>query len=130
MPVTLGWHPWFQRQVDGLGAATFRFEPHLMYQRDPSGIPTGTLVTAPPGPWDDCFTELTASPQVLYADGTILELRTSCDHWVVYDERDYAFCIEPQSAPPDAFNLGPTQIAAPGDPVVHHMLLRWTHGVG
>lgn len=125
MPVTLGWHPWFRRQVDGLGRASLNFDPHLMYARDAAGIPSGTLVTPPDGPWDDCFTDLVSNPSVQYSDGTVIEVSSSCDHWVVYDERDYAFCVEPQSAPPDAFNLGPTAIAAPGTPVVHHMALVW-----
>ena len=41
---------------------------------------------------------------------------------------DYAFCIEPQSAPPDAFNSGPTEVASPGAPLVHQMTLEWFEG--
>ena len=125
MPITLGWHPWFKRAIDDQGLASFDFQPGKMYQRDPTGIPTGQLVSPSRGPWDDCFTELKSKPRITWPCGLVLELSSSCEHWVVYDERDYAFCIEPQSAPPDAFNLGPTQVASPGAPLVHQMTLEW-----
>ena len=52
-------------------------------------------------------------------------MSSSCDHWVVYDEPEHAVCIEPQSGPPDAFNLGGSEVASPDHPVVHQMTLRW-----
>jgi aldose 1-epimerase len=33
-------------------------------------------------------------------------LAASVTHWVYYDQPAHAVCVEPQTAPPDALNLG------------------------
>jgi galactose mutarotase-like enzyme len=43
---------------------------------------------------------------------------------VVFDEPEHAICVEPQSHPPDAFNLGP-EVARPGAPVVVTATWSW-----
>jgi aldose 1-epimerase len=115
LPGMVGWHPWFVRPN--------RFSVHAvsMYQRDASGMPTGRLVTPPPGPWDDCFTGLTADPTLHY-EGFDLVLSSTCDHWVVYDEPAHAVCIEPQSGPPDGFTLAPCTVTPP-HPLVHEFTI-------
>ena len=47
-------------------------------------------------------------------DGVDLDLKSDCHDWVVYDMPAHGTCIEPQSAPPDAFNIRPNRIE-PGD---------------
>ena len=37
-------------------------------------------------------------------------MTSACTHWVVFDERPYATCVEPQTGPPDAFNIAPSII--------------------
>jgi aldose 1-epimerase len=111
MPAELGWHPWFVKP------ARLTFTPDAMYARDDDGIPTGDLVAAPPGPWDDCF--VGSDPIVLHYADLDVTLTSDCDHWVVYDEPVHATCVEPQSGPPDAFNLRP-RVLAPGEE-----LRRW-----
>ena len=53
-----------------------------------------------------------------------LALESSLDHWVVYDEPDHAICVEPQSGPPDALNLGPRLVRA-AEPLRGELVLRW-----
>ena len=123
MPVSLGWHPWFRRPA-GLDV-----DFAAMYQRGPDGLPTGSMVPVPPGPWDDCFVFPGHDPQVRL-DGVTITLSSDCTHWVVYDERDYAVCVEPQSAPPNAVHLGVADVLAPGATFSRWMTWRWPVPVG
>jgi aldose 1-epimerase len=96
-PVSFGWHPWFRKP------SSVRFQPTAMYRRDADHIAVDELVPVPPGPWDDCFTNI--EPVEVTIDGLDLRLTSNCDIWVVYDMPDHATCIEPQTGPPDAFNI-------------------------
>ena len=104
MPVVIGWHPWL-RKPDRV-----EFSPEFAYPRDAEGIATLPLAPAPPAPWDDCFVH--RGPVLVHRAGQRLRLTSDCTRWVVYDEAAHATCIEPQSGPPDAFNLEPTELAA------------------
>jgi aldose 1-epimerase len=106
MPASLGWHPWFRKP------AQLDFHPRAMYRRDDEHIAVDELVAVAPGPWDDCF--VNEAPVGLTIDGVDLRMTSDCRDWVVYDMPAHATCIEPQSAPPDAFNLRPNQIR-PGE---------------
>jgi aldose 1-epimerase len=98
-----------------------------MYRRDADGIPTGELVAPSPGPWDDCFTGLSRPPRLRWPGAIDLWMETRCDHWVIYDEPAHAICVEPQTGPPDAFNLGTgVAIATPATPVTASWTIRWS----
>jgi aldose 1-epimerase len=60
-----------------------------------------------------------------WPDGVVLTVTSSCDHWVIFTEPDHALCVEPQTGPPDAFNLAP-HIVEPGTPLVAEMTLVFT----
>ena len=116
-PVEVGWHPWF-RKPDRL-----EFSPSSMYERDEFGLPTGELVEPSEGPWDDCF--IATGPIVLHYDrptAPAVTVTSDCHHVVVYDQPNDATCVEPQSGPPDAFNLHP-HVAAPD--LGRTMTIRW-----
>ena len=116
MPAEIGWHPWFVKP------ASVGFRPMSMYARDAEGIPTGELVPAPPPPWDDCFVNV--EPVELRYPGLSVTVTSDCDHWVVFDEPSHATCVEPQSGPPDAFNLR-QRVLAPGDQLRRTMHIGW-----
>ncbi|MET0654764.1 MAG: aldose epimerase [Pseudoxanthomonas sp.] len=116
MPGVIGWHPWF-RKPDRVV-----FTPSAIYPRDEEGIATLPVSDPSPGPWDDCF--VNTAPVLLQHDGRRLRLTSDCTDWVVYDEAAHATCIEPQSGPPDAFNLQPTPIA-PGESLQRWFLIEW-----
>lgn len=104
-PMVLGWHPWF-RKTTSLGAASLQFDPGAMYERGDQPIPTGALIDPTPRPWDDCFTDVTGAPTLSW--GSLeLTLQSNASHWVVFDEPEHAICVEPQTGPPNAFNLSP-----------------------
>jgi aldose 1-epimerase len=132
-PAEIGWHPWF-RKPDRLDVS-----PTAMYERDRLGLPTGVLVEPNDGPWDDCF--LAAGPVVLTYDhstagivtGTAatifaITVTSDCDHWVIFDEPAAATCVEPQSGPPDAFNLTEhvtPHLVDPARPLTRRMSIAW-----
>jgi aldose 1-epimerase len=43
---------------------------------------------------------------------------------VVFTEPEHAICVEPQSGPPDAFNLD-DPVVTPDAPLVVHLTVRW-----
>ena len=118
-PAELGWHPWF-RKPDRL-----EFSPTAMYERDEFGIPTGALVEPTAGPWDDCFAN--AEPVVLHYSRSVapsVRVESDCDHWVVYDMPAHSTCVEPQSGPPNAFNLNP-HVVDPNTPLRRTVTISW-----
>jgi aldose 1-epimerase len=82
-------------------------------------------VPPPPGPWDDCFVGVEAPPVLRWPDGPTLRLESTTDCWVVYDETDHAVCLEPHTAPPDAFHLGGRAVLSPGESVSLPLRLVW-----
>ena len=125
-PVVVGWHPWFRRELGPNVPVQLVLEAEQMYTKDEHGIPSGSMHAPNAGPWDDCFRGLRANPILRWSDGFAVEVQSSCDHWVIYNEPPHAVCVEPQSGPPDAFNLGGFAVASPGHPVQHNMVLRWS----
>lgn len=126
-PASLGWHPWFQRQLARGAGAELEFSAASMYTRDAEGIPDGTLAPPSQRPWDDCFTDLEANPRIRWPAALELELSSSVRHWVVYDETAHAICVEPLTAPPDVFNIRtePFTPVSPGAPLAAEFNLVW-----
>lgn len=130
MPVALGWHPWFRRSIGG-AEAQLEFEAASMYVRGTDGLPTGDVTPPTPRPWDDAFTDIVLPPRLTWPGVLALDLRSSAPFWVVFDEREETICVEPQTAPPDAFNLAAAvgvdpPVATPDHPVSIAMAWRWT----
>ena len=123
-PASCGWHPWFRRRLSRGGPARVSVDAGAIWQRDPDGIPSGALVTPPPGPWDDCFTDLAEPAEVVWDGAVRLTVETTCMDVVVYDELDHAVCVEPQTGPPDALRLTPV-VVEPGLPLVAEATFRW-----
>lgn len=105
MPATAGWHPWFRRRIGGADVE-IDLRAQGMWRRDADGIPDGTIVDVPPGPWDDCFRRPEWPVRLRWPGILVLAIDADVDHVVVYDEQPHAVCVEPQSAPPDAHNSG------------------------
>ncbi len=130
MPASIGWHPWFRRRLEGLpGELELELEAGAMYVRDAAGIATVQRVVPPPGPWDDCFTDLTRPPLLRWPGFLELAVESDCPDWVVYTVPEDAVCIEPQTAPPDALNRD-AFVVRPERPLVATMTWRWRRVAG
>jgi aldose 1-epimerase len=108
LPFWIGFHPWFPRELDRGGQAEIEFSAGKMYERGPDYVPNGKLITPPSGPWDDAFTEVRGTPTVYWEDAISIKIESDAPCWVVYDQDPEGVCVEPQTAPPDAQNLGIT----------------------
>lgn len=134
MPASIGWHPWFRRmprRVVGMdsgptiGPAELELDAGAMFRRDAAGIVTGELIAPPPpGPWDDCFTDLRRPPAVRWPGFLELTIESDCSVYVVYTMPTDALCVEPQTAPPDALNQSPV-VVEPGRPLIAEMAWSW-----
>ena len=123
MPAAAGWHPWFLRNVGGREVVV-DFRPGYMLERDEAGIATERRVRPPAGPWDDCFGGVTQPVRLAWPGVLTLDMETSCEFFVVYDQPVHAVCIEPQTDPPDSLNHDPV-VVVPGQPLVATTTWRW-----
>lgn len=121
-PATVGWHPWFRRVLGPGSVAELDFTAAGMLRRDAAGIPSGEVVPIPPGPWDDCFPGVRWPMTITWPGVLTLQISSDAEFAVVYDELEEAFCVEPQSGPPDGPNTSPRMVG-PGDPLV--VSTRW-----
>ena len=106
LPVWLGIHPWFPRDLGHGGSAEIEFAAESMLERDGEGLPSGKFISPSKQPWDDAFTQIRGVPAVVWEDAARIDIECDAPWWVVYTEDAEAICIEPQTAPPDAANLG------------------------
>ena len=125
MPVVLGWHPCFRRCLEQDRPVAVDFAPGRWWVRGADGLPTGETATPPSGPWDDCFDGVERAPTLTWPSRLTVTLEADTGTWVVYDERDHTVCVEPQTAPPDAFNKGGAKILAPGEPTALRFTIAW-----
>ncbi len=116
-PCSIGLHPWFRRRLDqrrgARGLARARRDGRARRRRPAHR----RLVDPTAGPWDDCF-RLASTPVLTWPGALELTLSSSAEWWVVYDEPADTMCVEPQTAPPDAFDHPALQPDGP-----------WPHGV-
>lgn len=128
-PASIGWHPYFLRDIGSGGRARLGFNAGAIYADDLEQIPTGELVPPPPGPWDNCFTQMHGAPRICWPGCMELTLHSNLDHWVIYDLLDHALCVEPMSGPPNALNLRP-RLVRPDCPLEGSFTLSWQRDQG
>jgi len=125
-PATAGWHPWFRPRLEVGGSVEVHVPAQRWYPTNDEGLPTGDLAPVPPRrPWDDCFTAVTWPATITWPGALQLDLHATCDHVVLYDQHPSGVCVEPQTGPPDAANLGVARIVRRHDPLVVEASLTW-----
>jgi galactose mutarotase-like enzyme len=126
-PATSGWHPWFVRHLGVGEPLEVDLRAARYYPRGSDGLPLGSIEPPPAsGPWDDCFTAVTWPVRLTWAGALEVAMTSTCSHVVLYDEQPHAICVEPQSGPPDAPNLGRAHIVRPVSPLVIETQLTWS----
>ncbi len=106
IPAWVGLHPWFPRELARGDAAELEFDATSMLLRGDDGLPTGELVPISKEPWDDAFTGIRGVPSILWEGAARVTIESDAPWWTVYTEDTEGIAVEPQTAPPDAANLG------------------------
>lgn len=125
MPAQMGWHPWYRRSLDRGGPLEVTFAADRIYATDDEQIPTGELVSVPPGPWDETFVEVTQTPILTWPGAVRVAVTSNFDHWVVFTKPDHAVAIEPQSGAPNDINRAP-HVLQPAETLSGWMRLDWS----
>jgi aldose 1-epimerase len=141
-PAGCGWHPWFRRDV-GEGDVRVRVPGMKRYVMT-ENVPTGEIVRVEgesdlrEGPalrerrLDDCYRAI-EGPIEIHWGGLTLTMEIDCEapHVQVFTP-EYAFCVEPETCAPDAFNLDVRgvegtgmAVAEPGKPVRIGCMWAW-----
>ena len=128
MPAWTGFHPWFARHLGRGAPARIEIAAAGILPRDTDGMPRPEPVPVPSPPWDDVFVDVAWPAAVLWDGAVRLEISADTPFAVVFDERPGAVCVEPQTAPPNAAELGLANVVEPGDPLVLNTVLRWELG--
>jgi aldose 1-epimerase len=124
-PAACGWHPWWRRRLRRGDALEIDVDAESMWVRGEDGVPTGNLVSPPPpGPYDDCMTDLRRPPVLRWPGALEVTVDTTCDDLVVFDQATHAVCVEPQTGPPDSLRLTPV-LVEPGWPLLADTAFRW-----
>jgi aldose 1-epimerase len=123
-PATLGWHPWFRRQIDAPNSLRLEFDAAQMFELDDEEIPTGELVEPSPRPWDNCFTGLRRGPTLEWGESLKVTMASNAANWVVFDQPADAICVEPQTGPPGS--IGDADVVVEAGAVARAwMTLTW-----
>lgn len=125
MPVVLGLHPWFPRRLARGADAQLLVSGGRQYTRGADGLPTGELAPPLPPPWDDCFCDLDAPPRLRWPGALEVEVSSSADHWVLFDQHPDALCVEAQTGPPDAVRLDRAQVVQAGTELALEVTFTW-----
>ena len=142
-PAGCGWHPWFRRDAFGATDVRVTLPANEVYVAK-DDLPTGEVVQ-PAGDLDlrtgsaigsrrldACYRGLTGPAQVDWGEMRLtMDVSSREPHVTLYTPPE-AFCVEPQSCAPDAFNLASRgvantgmAIAAPGRPVTFETVWTW-----
>jgi aldose 1-epimerase len=109
MPAWIGFHPWFRKEINGVELKLSANFEH-MYVRDSEKVATTKISAPKPLPWDDCFIGAEPDIQLSWGELLTLRLKSNFPYWVIYSAPADALCVEPQSAPPNAIELGRNQV--------------------
>lgn len=123
-PAVVGWHPWFRRSLGEGGSLDWSLAATGRLVRGEDHLPTGEVAPfdRADGPFDDAFRVPDGRAIVAWPGVLALEIASSGDWYVVFDERADFVCVEPQSGPPDG--LGTAPLVTPDRPL--RFVTTWT----
>ena len=106
LPVTLGFHPWFGRDIGKGDSAEIVFNARKMFKKGDENLPTGELITPSPAPWDDTFTEVIGTPEIIWQGAARITMELDSPYFMLNSQDEDGISFQPVTAPPDAQNLG------------------------
>ncbi|TSD58408.1 aldose 1-epimerase [Aeromicrobium piscarium] len=129
VPVTLGWHPWFRREVAGRSVEV-GLPSESILAKDDAGIQTSERVPAGDGPYNDAFVGHDGAAVIRWPGVLDLRLRSDAPVLLVYDADPAGVCVEPQTGPPDEVNGASPRTTRPGEPVSLRVEIGWDSSSG
>jgi len=105
-PVTLGFNPWFARDIGKGSSAEVIFKAKKIFQKGYDNLPTGELILPTKPPWDDTFTEIIDAPLIVWQGAAQVSMVFDSPYFMLNSQDDEGICVGPVTAPPDAHNLG------------------------
>ena len=115
-PAELGWHPWFNRQLTRGKLAKFGIEAVSQYIKDENFFTLNETKEIGIPPFDDAFYVPSGKGFIEWPEALRIDFSTDLDTFVVFDEPEDVFCIEPQTGPPDAINRA-SNVVTPQNPL-------------
>lgn len=144
-PASAGWHPWFRTRLADGRRLTVEVTAAEQAERGVDHLPTGQWIPLQPRPWDDCLRGVTWPIRLRWTTPDLvgqgddhhgalgIDLWSDADNVVVYDALPHAWCVEPQTAPPNTIGDGPgarAQVVTPDDPLIVTSRWRWIRPEG
>jgi len=105
LPVTLGFHSWFAREIGKGDSAELSFKANKMFKRLSDQKPTGELIPPSTPPWDDTFIEILGAPEIIWLGAAKVTVESDTPFWHIHDQDEDGICVEPVTASPDSQNL-------------------------
>jgi aldose 1-epimerase len=115
-PAEIGWRPTFKRQLEKGKPAKFGIEAISQYVKDESFFTLNKTKPIGIPPFDDAFDVPTGKGFIEWSDALRIDFSSDVDTFVIFDDQEDVFCIEPQTGPPDAINQA-RHIISPGKPL-------------
>ena len=125
MPASLGFHPWFLRDIGTGGSASYTFSPAVRFAPAEDGFPRIPSRDLGERPWDDVFTQPAQPPTMSWPNGPRLRITSNSDTWIIYERSPRALCIEPITALPDTLGTPLAAVVTPGNPLNLRMEIAW-----
>ena len=115
-PAELGWHPWFKRHLNRGQRAIYAIEATSQYVKDKNSFTLNETKPIAIPPFDDAFHVPTGKGFIEWPNALRIDFTSNVDTFVIYDELEDLFCVEPQTGPPDAINH-PKHLVSPQNPL-------------
>ena len=102
----MGFHPWFARDIGKGDSAEIIFNARKMFKMGYENLPTGELITPSTAPWDDTFTDVSGTPEIIWPGAARITMELDSPYFTLNSQDEEGISFQPVTAPPDAQNLG------------------------
>lgn len=116
-PVQLGWHPWFKRDLGNGKRARYAIEAVSQYIRTKDFVTLNETKEIGIPPFDDAFDVPSGKGFIEWPNTLRIDFQFDHKTFVIYDEPEDSFCIEPQTGPPNSTNRAEF-VATPNKPLL------------
>lgn len=125
-PAQIGWHPWFKRDIGNNKNAKYAIQAVSQYIKTKEFVTLNETKDISIPPFDDAFHVPSGKGFIEWPDALRIDFESDHQTFVVYDEPEDVFCIEPQTSAPNANNHA-IHVATPDKPLSAFVKWDITH---